>query len=75
MKLDMAYCVNLQVKQASTTARRATIDSLAMTQWIAQASFTAIWHVGGARQCSHPRHQLIRFIPEEDLVPGVSAWK
>ena len=25
--------------------------------------------------CGHPEHQLIRFIPEEDLVPGVSTWK
>ncbi len=25
--------------------------------------------------CSHPEHQLIRFIPEEDLVPGIAAWK
>ena len=25
--------------------------------------------------CGNPEHQLIRFIPEEDLVPGVSTWK
>jgi menaquinone reductase, molybdopterin-binding-like subunit len=25
--------------------------------------------------CGHPEHQLIRFVPEEDLVPGVAAWK
>jgi menaquinone reductase, molybdopterin-binding-like subunit len=25
--------------------------------------------------CGSPDHQLIRFIPEEDLVPGVATWK
>jgi anaerobic selenocysteine-containing dehydrogenase len=25
--------------------------------------------------CGNPENQIIRFIPEEDLVPGVSTWK
>ena len=25
--------------------------------------------------CGNPQHQLIRFIPDEDLVPGVAQWK
>src|SRR5215217_145975 len=25
--------------------------------------------------CGNPEHQLIRFIPDEDLVPGVAQWK
>ena len=25
--------------------------------------------------CGNPDHQLIRFIPDEDLVPGVATWK
>jgi anaerobic selenocysteine-containing dehydrogenase len=25
--------------------------------------------------CKNPDHQLIRFIPEEDLIPGVATWK
>jgi menaquinone reductase, molybdopterin-binding-like subunit len=25
--------------------------------------------------CGNPEHQLIRFIPEEDLVPGIATWK
>lgn len=25
--------------------------------------------------CGHPEEQLIRFIPEEDLVPGIATWK
>jgi anaerobic selenocysteine-containing dehydrogenase len=25
--------------------------------------------------CDHPERQLIRFIPEEDLVPGIAVWK
>ncbi len=25
--------------------------------------------------CGNPEHQLIRFVPEEDLVPGVAVWK
>ncbi|MGH9739232.1 MAG: molybdopterin-containing oxidoreductase family protein [Candidatus Acidiferrales bacterium] len=25
--------------------------------------------------CGNPDHQLIRFIPEEDLTPGIAAWK
>ena len=25
--------------------------------------------------CGNPEHQLIRFVPEEDIVPGVAEWK
>jgi anaerobic selenocysteine-containing dehydrogenase len=25
--------------------------------------------------CGNPDHQLIRFIPEEDMVPGIASWK
>jgi anaerobic selenocysteine-containing dehydrogenase len=25
--------------------------------------------------CGNPEHQLIRFIPDEDLIPGVAEWK
>ena len=25
--------------------------------------------------CGVPEHQLIRFVPEEELVPGVAEWK
>lgn len=25
--------------------------------------------------CGNPEHQIIRFIPEDDLVPGVAVWK
>jgi menaquinone reductase, molybdopterin-binding-like subunit len=25
--------------------------------------------------CGHPEHQLIRFVPDEDIVPGVAVWK
>jgi anaerobic selenocysteine-containing dehydrogenase len=25
--------------------------------------------------CGNPDHQLIRFIPEEDLLPGIATWK
>ena len=25
--------------------------------------------------CGNPENQLIRFIPDEDLVPGVATWK
>ncbi len=25
--------------------------------------------------CGNPDHQLIRFIPEEDLIPGIATWK
>ena len=25
--------------------------------------------------CGNPEHQLIRFVPEDDLVPGIAEWK
>ena len=25
--------------------------------------------------CGNPENQVIRFIPEEDLVPGIATWK
>jgi anaerobic selenocysteine-containing dehydrogenase len=31
--------------------------------------------VAALEACKNPDHQLIRFIPEEDLIPGVAAWK
>src|SRR5208282_1850920 len=41
--------------------------------------FLKISAAGGAAAalegCGNPDHQLIRFIPEEDLLPGIAAWK
>src|SRR5271155_1288612 len=41
--------------------------------------FLKISAAGGAAAalegCGNPDHQLIRFIPEEDLIPGVATWK
>jgi anaerobic selenocysteine-containing dehydrogenase len=31
--------------------------------------------VAALEACKNPDHQLIRFIPEEDLIPGVATWK
>ena len=25
--------------------------------------------------CGNPEHQLIRFVPDEELVPGLAEWK
>ena len=25
--------------------------------------------------CGNPEHQIIRFVPDDDLVPGVAEWK
>src|SRR5260370_2763462 len=25
--------------------------------------------------CGNPEHQLIRFVPDEDIVPGIAEWK
>ena len=25
--------------------------------------------------CGNPEHQLIRFVPEDDIVPGIAEWK
>ncbi len=42
-------------------------------------NFLKISAVGSATAaldaCGKPEHQLIRFIPEEELVPGVAQWK
>jgi menaquinone reductase, molybdopterin-binding-like subunit len=41
--------------------------------------FIKITAAGGAAAalegCGNPDHQLIRFIPEEDLLPGIATWK
>jgi len=41
--------------------------------------FLKISALGGATAalegCGNPDHQLIRFVPEEDLVPGLATWK
>lgn len=41
--------------------------------------FLKISAAGGAAAalegCGNPDHHLIRFIPEEDLIPGMAAWK
>src|SRR5271156_1699750 len=31
--------------------------------------------VAALEGCGNPDHQLIRFVPEEDLIPGVASWK
>ena len=42
-------------------------------------AFIKVTAVGGGTaalaSCGNPEHQLIRFIPDEDLVPGVAQWK
>src|SRR5271155_4939658 len=41
--------------------------------------FLKISATGGAAAalegCGNPDHQLIRFIPEEDMLPGIATWK
>ena len=41
--------------------------------------FLKISAAGGAAAalegCGNPDHQLIRFVPEEDLIPGIAVWK
>ena len=37
---------------------------------------TAVTGTGATlASCGNPEHQLIRFVPDEDLVPGVAEWK
>jgi anaerobic selenocysteine-containing dehydrogenase len=37
---------------------------------------TAITGTGAAlTACGNPEHQLIRFVPDEDIVPGIAEWK
>src|ERR1700722_3207029 len=31
--------------------------------------------VTALESCGSPDHQLIRFIPDEDLIPGIATWK
>src|SRR2546427_13188441 len=31
--------------------------------------------VSALQSCGSPEQQLIRFIPDEDLVPGIAVWK
>src|SRR5579864_1676716 len=42
-------------------------------------NFLKISAISGAaaalESCGSPEHQLIRFIPDEDLVPGIATWK
>src|ERR1700747_1184468 len=42
-------------------------------------NFLKFWAISGARaaleSCGSPEQQLIRFIPDEDLVPGIATWK
>ena len=37
---------------------------------------TAVSGTGAAlTSCGNPEHQLIRFVPDEDIVPGAASWK
>ena len=37
---------------------------------------TAVTGTGAAlTACGNPEHQLIRFVPDDDLVPGIAEWK
>jgi len=37
---------------------------------------TAVTGTGAAlTACGNPEHQLIRFVPDEDIVPGIAEWK
>ena len=37
---------------------------------------TAVTGTGAAlTACGNPEHQLIRFVPDDDIVPGIAEWK
>ena len=37
---------------------------------------TAVTGTGAAlASCGNPEHQLIRFVPDEDILPGIAEWK
>jgi anaerobic selenocysteine-containing dehydrogenase len=37
---------------------------------------TAVTATGAAlASCGNPEHQVIRFVPDEDIIPGIAAWK
>src|SRR5581483_8382269 len=37
---------------------------------------TAVTGTGAAlASCGNPEHQLIRFVPDDDIIPGVAEWK
>src|SRR5262245_38971331 len=39
-------------------------------------ALTAVTGTGATlASCGSPEHQLIRFVPDEELVPGVETWK
>jgi menaquinone reductase, molybdopterin-binding-like subunit len=50
-----------------------------MHEHMERRDFLKISAVGSAAAalegCGNPDHQLIRFIPEEDLTPGIATWK
>lgn len=41
--------------------------------------FIKVTAIGGASaalaSCGHPEHQIIRFVPDEEITPGLAAWK
>ena len=49
------------------------------TQGLDRRRFLKVTAITGASavlaRCGHPENQLIRFIPEEELIPGLAVWK
>ena len=49
-----------------------------VARWIAARSskLTAVTGTSAAlASCGNPENQIIRFMPDEDIVPGVATWK
>jgi anaerobic selenocysteine-containing dehydrogenase len=55
---------------ASCIARNALMDRRSFIKLTAVSGTTA-----ALASCGNPDHQLVRFVPDEDIVPGQAVWK
>ena len=76
---SMGFCVNChKQKNASNDCLTLSVRSL-YGQHDHGRDFIKLTAITGTSatlaSCGNPEHQLIRFVPDEDLVPGVAEWK
>ena len=77
VNMDMGFCVNCHKETAGV--ERLPDLSLLISEPMDRRHFIKLTAITGTTAaltaCGNPENQLIRFIPEDDLVPGVATWK
>ena len=72
---NMGFCVNCHTREEGVER----LPDVSLLMPMDRRSFIKLTAVTGTSatlaSCGNPENQLIRFVPDEDIVPGIAEWK